>query len=398
MNGKVYSDRCPVHRQIIKTDRTQQFCLKRGGQIYDVPIFFCDRCRTYYVFIKELEENFTGRAWANNGYPIKVLGRRAVATTAIEQKKSQKKRGQSTRSIDVDGVIEVNVSPSGTKVPKTCLKCGKLTCTYIYKYVDTNGKEKMLVGKECPSCGSIYFTESIVQEHPKCFRIIGSTQKQNNYKSDIEDVEKNDTVNMPLQKPADNQEPKKKKREVFSTFCPEHNIVLRTPVMWKEGIPLFACPKCEKYYISTELYQYDSAVDIFRTWPVINTNLIVTNGLEPERKEKNSSEERIETDNKEPFMSVSGEKEAYASINLNIVSNDKETQEEKTEGLETEKAEEQRITRLDKENYESSIETEMQEVSQRHISEPEFASVGKIYTDDFGKEFDFSELEAVLIL
>ena len=235
MSGRIYSDRCPVHQSVLKTGRTKKFCLKRGGPIYEAPIYFCDKCKTYYAFIKELDVSFKGSARESDGNPIKVQGLKPVVkpvkevmkttaapkkeTTAskqkpVETKKKQNKKDQIVRSID-DGIITVNSIPPGMKVPKSCPKCGVATSNLILKVVDAKGKEKQLVGKECPSCGSIFYTESIVNQHPKCFRQVRTPQEQK--KPEIKetltvDEKVKNEIDKPFSKKAvENQEQKKKK-------------------------------------------------------------------------------------------------------------------------------------------------------------------------------------------
>lgn len=423
MSGTKYYDRCPVHQSVLKTDRTKKFCLKKSGPIYDAPIFFCDKCKTYYVFIKELEVSFKGGATASDGYPIKVLGRKAVAKPAkevkkttlspkntnpsakqkpAEAKKKQNKKGQIVRSID-DGVLTVNIVPTGTKVPKSCQKCGAATSNLIFKVVDISGKEKQLVGKECPSCGSIYYTESIVHQHPKCFRQAGATQKQKmleieeTVESSVEEKAKNETAETSPTKPADNRQQKKKKK-VFSTLCPEHDIVLRTPVMWKSGIPLFSCPQCEKYYVNSKLYPYGSVVERFRARPVINADLIVTSMPDPDRKENNVAEEKMDTENRASLEGAPDKKSASFSASMSTSNDRKESLGEKTGDQKAEKNENREQAERNNELSESQNELKRREVSQWRISEIESVLGRKTYTDDFGVEYDFSGLESVLML
>ena len=423
MSGRIYSDRCPVHQNVLKTDRTKKFCVKKSGPIYDAPIYFCDKCKTYYVFIKELEVGFKGTAKASDGNPIIVLGTKSVAkpvkavkktviapkktTTAVKQRpaetsKKQKKNGYIFRSIN-DGVLTVNIIPTGTKVPKSCSKCGMTTYNLVFKVLDINGKEKQLVGKECPSCGSIYYTESIVNQHPKCFRQAGTPHEQKKpeiketAKATVGKKVKSKAVKPSSQKSAENQEQKKKK-EIFSTFCLEHDIVLRTPVMWRPGIPLFSCPLCEKYYINSNLYPYGSVVGLFRARQVINADLMITRGPNSECKVNDNARGKIDSENRELQEDITDRKVVSSSKNPGIGSDEKAAWDDKRENLNAEKAEDQECDEQDSETTEDSKAVKETDAPQWQESEMGYVAGRNIYTDDFGMEFDFSELEAVLML
>ena len=421
MNGRIYSDRCPVHQSVLKTNRTKKFYLKKSGPIYDAPVYFCDKCKTYYAFIKELDVSFKGMAKESDGNLIKIQGSRPVVKTVeevekttatpkketteakqkpAETKKKQNKKGRIVRSID-DGIIAVNTIPPGMKVPKSCPKCGAVTSNLIFKVVDIKGKEKQLVGKECPSCGSIFYTESIVYQHPKCFRQADTLQDQKKPeieekpKFTVDEKAKNEIDKSFSKKPVENPEQKREK-EVFSTFCPEHSIILRTPVMWKLGIPLFACPQCGKYYVNSNLYPYGSVVDSFRTRPVLNADLVISRGPEPEHREKNNAEEQIASDNCEMQGDINEEKNVSISDDLDTGSDSKTVSDEKTEGLKAGEAENKEQILQNAEIHESKKDLRIVDVSQRQASEIRLGK--KIYTDDFGEQYDFSELECVLML
>lgn len=415
MSGRTYAGRCPVHQSVLKTDHTKKFCIKKSGAIYDAPIFFCEKCKTYYVFIKELEESFKGAAKASDGNPIKVLGTKSVVkpvqeiknTIVISKKPATatkhnltetKKKQKIVRSIE-DGVLTVNITPPRTKVPKFCPKCGAATSNLIFKIVDIKGKEKQLFGKECLSCGSIYYTESIVNQHPRCFSQGGTPQEKKKYeiresvKADTE--EKSEACKPSPQELMEKQEQKKKK-EIFSTFCPEHGIVLRTPVMWRPEVPLFSCPQCEKYYVSSNLYPYGIVVGKFRARPIINVNIMVTKGPEPEHKKKDDIEEQIDSKNRESLKNINDDKSIISSINLDIDSDDKPLLDEKVEDHKTVEAESQEHTERNIRVSEPQRNIKISEISQWHGLEMRLAR--KMYTDDFGVEFDFSELESILLL
>lgn len=276
---------------------------------------------------------------------------------------------------------------------KICPKCGKPTCNLIYKVRDNSGKEKQLVGKECTFCGNIYYTETIVEQHLECFRQTGAFQKQikSEPKRKIESEIEEKTGKVSIKKTeANTKQNVKKKTVIFSTFCPEHNIALRTPVMWKPGIPLFSCPQCEKYYISSDKYQYGSVVEKFRERPVINVELIITNGREPVWEGKNSSKEQTDEKSEDAHKEEFEERESSAFSEMNEYDNNVLVTDEKSGDQQND----QRVN----DASETKKDIRMQGVSQHQSMRDDTETGSKTYTDDFGVEFDFSELENILIL
>lgn len=97
-----YSTRYPVHGQKIETRRTQS--LKHNGIEYAGPMFYCTRCKQYYLFSEEIKPKKRIRMVAPSGLsisitsgavtknPIKKKGVKAVRTVKKNKKKRRLKR------------------------------------------------------------------------------------------------------------------------------------------------------------------------------------------------------------------------------------------------------------------------------------------------------------------
>lgn len=177
MKEKTYSCPCPVHGQTLATKRTKSVRAKDSGTVYTKPIFYCERCKAYYIFVDEFKSDFRAKVLADSGLPIYIRGKYIAdvekkqnrnvekqATTNVSKKNNQKKKEPITRKIE-DGLLNAKIIPSGKSVPKTCMSCGNETCNLIYIVKDDSGKQKKLVGKECFSCGEIFYAESIYTQH-----------------------------------------------------------------------------------------------------------------------------------------------------------------------------------------------------------------------------------------
>ena len=79
-----YSTKCPAHGQTIETRRTQS--LKHNGIEYAGPIFYCTRCKKYYLFSEAGRPQNKIRMVAPSGLII-------VVTSGVVTKNPVKKKG-----------------------------------------------------------------------------------------------------------------------------------------------------------------------------------------------------------------------------------------------------------------------------------------------------------------
>lgn len=78
-----YSTKCPAHGQTIETRRTQS--LKHNGVEYAGPIFYCNRCKQYYLFLEGVKPKRRVRLIAPSGLSITVTSG-AVTKNPVKKK------------------------------------------------------------------------------------------------------------------------------------------------------------------------------------------------------------------------------------------------------------------------------------------------------------------------
>ncbi len=78
-----YSTKCPAHGQTIETRRTQS--LKHNGVEYAGPIFYCNRCKQYYLFSEGVKLKRRVRLIAPSGLSITVTSG-AVTKNPVKKK------------------------------------------------------------------------------------------------------------------------------------------------------------------------------------------------------------------------------------------------------------------------------------------------------------------------
>lgn len=197
MKEKIYSASCPKHGMNLATKTIKSVRMKNTDTVYTKPVFYCQKCKEYYIFIDEISCDFKSKVILKNGSPIWILGTKVNKMSSSEKKNSPKEnekngkenKNKIVRSID-EGIIKTNIVLPGSKLPKRCEKCKKDTMVglkYVIKY--SQGKEKEVHGKECSSCGAIFFPESIVDQHKKCFIILnGEIKNEESVSSEIKSI------------------------------------------------------------------------------------------------------------------------------------------------------------------------------------------------------------------
>lgn len=78
-----YSTKCPAHGQTIETRRTQS--LKHNGVEYAGPIFYCTRCKQYYLFAEGVKPKRRVRLIAPSDLSITITSG-AVTKTPVKKK------------------------------------------------------------------------------------------------------------------------------------------------------------------------------------------------------------------------------------------------------------------------------------------------------------------------
>ena len=166
---ETYSRPCPVHGQLLTTKRTKTIRTK-AGERYTKPIFYCTRCKAYYIIVDEFSSDFKQKSLADSGTPIYIVGKQKEVIQLNEKKQDGKKRKDDKHTIK-NGVEEIHVIPKGTKLPKKCLFCDKETQEFIFNIKSSGGGKRELRGKWCPSCGEKFFSEELYKQHPEHFRL-----------------------------------------------------------------------------------------------------------------------------------------------------------------------------------------------------------------------------------
>ena len=207
MSNQIYYGTCPKHGGRLTTETTKTIRSKDTGKKYTKPLFFCKRCNAFYMFVDEFRADFRRTIHTGPGaLPVHVCGKATyIVETVRRPAKQQTAKGENltkkpydrkteiTRDTE-DGILTINIIADGTKIPKKCLCCGDVTANLTLLAKNANGKEKKLLGKECPHCGEIYYPESIYQKHSSYFRLAnsaGKNQPEVKAKDSISDNAKN---------------------------------------------------------------------------------------------------------------------------------------------------------------------------------------------------------------
>ena len=185
MKEKTYTSSCPVHKQILTTKSLKSVRMKKTDSVYRKPIFYCDKCKEHYIFVEEIGSGFKSKVVSGDGSIIWILGTKKVEEAPANKRRilQDNKNDSSGISSSIvramsEGIIKTNIVLSGSKLPKTCEKCKTETMVDLkYLVRDSKGKVKEVHGKECRSCGEIYFPETIVDQHKDCFTVINAEIK-----------------------------------------------------------------------------------------------------------------------------------------------------------------------------------------------------------------------------
>ena len=166
---ETYSRPCPVHGQLLTSKRTKTIRTK-AGERYTKPIFYCARCKAYYIIVDEFSSDFKQKSLADSGTPIYIVGKQKEVIKTNEKKQDNNKKKDDKHTIK-NGVEEIRVIPKGDKLPKKCLFCEKGTQELIFKIKSPGGGKRELRGKWCPSCGEKFFSEELYKQHSEHFRL-----------------------------------------------------------------------------------------------------------------------------------------------------------------------------------------------------------------------------------
>lgn len=159
---------------IEKTITTQRKCPKKHKvvkrfQIKDgVPLsyyFYCETCRKRYE-----ESLLTPSAAQRRKEKLATKG-----VVIVSNKKVTQKGDRITRN-NANGPLKVIVSKSGN-VPKKCPYCSASTLHLTYEVIETGKKTKKLNGKECPECHRIFFGDAMFAAHSEHFVLVDDNLK-----------------------------------------------------------------------------------------------------------------------------------------------------------------------------------------------------------------------------
>lgn len=190
---ETYSRPCPVHGQLLISKRTKTIRTK-AGQRYTKPIFYCTRCKAYYIIVDEFSSDFKQKSLADSGTPIYIVGKQKEDIQINDKKQDSNKKKDDKLTIK-NGVEEIRVIPKGTKLPKKCLFCEKETQELVFNIKSPGGGKRELRGKWCPSCGEKFFSEELYKQHSEHFRLKidekSDANLENKSENSVENVEKN---------------------------------------------------------------------------------------------------------------------------------------------------------------------------------------------------------------
>lgn len=103
-----YSTKCPAHGQTIETRRTQ--LLKHNGIEYAGPMFYCTRCKQYYLFSEGVKPKKKIRMVAPSGLSISITSgavtqnpvkKKGVKAVQSVKKKPKEKKDEPVKKITV---------------------------------------------------------------------------------------------------------------------------------------------------------------------------------------------------------------------------------------------------------------------------------------------------------